>query len=318
VFPNGAPPNPGVVGDHLAITYGERPALDRFSLDVPAGSLFGLLGPNGSGKSTFLTLIASMQPAPAGAYRVFGEPPHRAQTQRVGVVFQENTLEPVATVRESLDLSARLFGIKDDRDGRIRRRLEEVNLDARAGDPVSSLSGGMRRRLEVARALLHDPDLLLMDEPTTGIDPEERQAIWDLIQAERRGGRTVLVATNDLHEADGVCDTVAFIRDGRVVASGTPAELKRGLRAESVRFHWPRANGAVHEIERWDGIGSVTVDGEWLYVSAEDAAPVVARVFNTWPGAVNAVSIDPSSLEDAYFHHVGTRLPGASLSEVAK
>ena len=305
-----APPGPpGVAARDVVRAYGERRALERFSLAVPAGSVFGLLGPNGSGKSTFVTLVAAMTPPDEGQLLVFGEPPAAALRGRVGVVFQENAQDPLMTVEETLALAGRIFGVPR---GQLRARGEEVlrafGLYGRAGEPVSTLSGGMRRRLEMARALLHEPELLLLDEPTTGVDAGERQALWEQLLARRGQERTILLATNDLAEADSVCDKVAFVRDGAVVATGTLQELKRGLRRESVRVMWPGVDEAtLGTVGAWPGTGTVSREGDTVHITVDDGAALVPRLFELAPGQVRAVSIERSTLEDVYFQYVSAR-----------
>lgn len=289
-------------------TYGERRALDGLSLAVPAGSVFGLLGPNGSGKSTFVTMVAAMDPPRAGTLTVFGQPPHAGLRACVGVVFQENSQDPLMTVDETLALAGRLFGVPRRRlQSRSLELLRAFGLEARHADPVASLSGGMRRRLEMARALLHSPELLLLDEPTTGVDAGERRSLWEQLLGHGREQRTILLATNDLAEADAVCDRVAFIAAGRLVAEGSPAELKRGLRRESVRVTWPGARDeAVRAIQTWPGAGPVARDGDTLHITVDDGSALVPRLFELAPGEIRAVSIERSTLEDAYFQHVST------------
>jgi ABC-2 type transport system ATP-binding protein len=289
--------------------YGERVALDNFTLVVPAGAVFGLLGPNGSGKSTFISMVAAMDRPTRGSLRVLGAEPSVALRARIGTVFQENALDPLMTAGETLHLAARLFGLPG-HEGRARSTalLAQFGLADRSGDATASLSGGMRRRLEMARALLHSPQLLLLDEPTTGVDPEERRALWNALLGEARGQRTLLLATNDLAEADAVCDRVAFIQAGRVVASGSPEELKRGLRRESLRVTWPAASeAALAQVGLWPGAGAVTRDGETVHITADAASQLVPRLFDLAPGEIRAVSIETSSLEDAYFQYVTSR-----------
>ena len=294
--------------------YGERLALDGLSVEVPAGSTFGLLGPNGSGKSTLISLLAAMEWPQSGSLAVFGQPPAPALRARVGTVFQENAQDPLMSPVETLALAARLFGVSRALAGaRSTALLRRFGLAERANDAVAVLSGGMRRRLEMARALIHEPELLLLDEPTTGVDPGERRALWDALK--ESGERTVLLASNDLAEADSVCDAVAFIDGGRVVASGTPGELKRGLRAESVRLTWAGASDElVATVAMWPGVGDATVDGETVNLTADDASALVPRLFELAPGAIRGVSIRPATLEDAYFRHVqGRRAPAAGV-----
>lgn len=290
----------------VRVSYGERVALDDFSVSVPTGAVFGLLGPNGSGKSTFLTLVAAMTPPDAGTIEVFGQPPRPALRARTGVVFQENTSDPLMTVTETLTLAGRMFGVpREEIALRGRALLGRFGLDARAKDPVGSLSGGMRRRLEMARALLHEPDLLLLDEATTGVDPGERRALWDALTGAGRP-RTILLATNDLAEADAVCDRVAFVRNGRVAAEGTPAELKTGLRKESVRLVLasPDLIG-LDALATLPGAGTVTRTEEDVLVTVDDAGAFLRGLFERAPAAIREVRVEASSLEDAYFQFVG-------------
>ncbi len=304
-----SPKPPTIEALDIVRSYGDRRGLDGFTLSVPAGSVFGLLGPNGSGKSTFVTMVAAMEPPPSGTLTVFGQAPATLLRRRTGTVFQENAQDPLMTVEETLALSGRLFGLSR---GRIRERGSELlaafGLSERTHDPAAMLSGGMRRRLEMARALLHDPDLLLLDEPTTGVDPDERKAFWQALLERERGTRTVLLATNDLTEADAVCDQVAFVREGRVVITGSPAELKRGLKRESLRVTWPDATGQqLSDVAAWPGAGSLSRNGDVLHITVDDASAFVPRLFAIAHGGIRSVSIETSSLEDAYFLHVGQR-----------
>jgi len=304
-----SPKPPIIEAQGIVRSYGDRRGLDGFTLSVPAGSVFGLLGPNGSGKSTFVTMVAAMEPPPSGSLLIFGQPPSTALRRRTGTVFQENAQDPLMTVEEILSLSGKLFGLSR---SHIRERGSELlaafGLATRAHDATGTLSGGMRRRLEMARALLHDPDLLLLDEPTTGVDPDERKAFWQALLERERGTRTVLLATNDLTEADTVCDQVAFIRDGRVITAGSPANLKRDLKRESLHVTWPDATDAqVAELTSWPEAGALSRDGDILRITVDDASAFVPRLFAVAHGGIRAVSIETASLEDAYFLHVGQR-----------
>jgi ABC-2 type transport system ATP-binding protein len=183
-----------------------------------------------------------------------------------------------------------------------------TGLADRARDPIANLSGGMRRRLDLARALLHRPELVLLDEPTTGIDPGERRALWDALRQSRDAGVTVVLATNDLAEADAVCDAVAFAREGRVLATGNPTELKRGLAAESLHLTWASpAESQLAAVANLPGVSTVTADRDTVRVTARDASALIPALFATAPGQVRAVSLQPTSLEDAYFRIVGQR-----------
>lgn len=295
--------------------YGERRALDGLSLDVPGGSVFGLLGPNGSGKSTFIGLIAAMEAPAEGAISIFGQDPSRDLRGRIGTVFQENAQDPLMRVDETLELAGALFGMaKGDIRARSTELLRVFGLAGRERDAVSTLSGGMRRRLEMARALLHDPELLILDEPTTGVDPEERRALWEALLGGARGRRTILLATNDLAEADAVCEQVAFIQAGQVVAAGSPEELKRGLRREAVRVTWlDVTEDDIVEIAHWEGTGAVSRQGDTVQISVDEASVLVPRLFALSQGRIRSVTIERSSLEDAYFQHVSGRGPVGAM-----
>lgn len=292
--------------------YGERRALDGLSLAIPAGSVFGLLGPNGSGKSTCVSLLAAMAQPDEGVLRVFGQQPCAALRARVGTVFQENAQDPLLSCSEYLALAGRLFGVpRAKRKARTGALLATFGLAERSNEPIANLSGGMRRRLDMARALLHEPELLILDEPTTGVDPDERRALWAALLGSERGTRTILLATNDLSEADAVCDRVAFLRDGRVIATGTPAELKRNMRRDALRLVWNASDEQLAEIASWPGIGDAGRDGDALHLTVDDATAFVPRLFSYAPGEIRSVSIQPATLEDAYFQHVGSRLQPA-------
>ena len=311
------PANPVVQARDVVRTYGDRRALDGFTLSVPRGSVFGLLGPNGSGKSTFVSMLAGMSAPDSGSLDVFGSPPSRRARGHTGTVFQENAQDPLLGVSEYLALAGRLFGVSK---VVLRERsailLAAFGLASRADDEISSLSGGMRRRLEVVRALLHAPELLLLDEPTTGVDADERAALWSALRDAPSGERTVLLATNDLAEADAVCDQVAFVRDGRVVVTGTPDELKRGLRHDAVRVTWAdgTAPPGVEVLERDPHVGGLVQDGASTRFTVDDAASFVPRLFAVVGAAIRAIELQPATLEDAYFQHVGRRTMNAAES----
>ncbi len=349
---NETAPSPAISVRDAVLSYGERRALDGVSLEVAAGAVAGLLGPNGSGKSTLLAIVAGLRTADGGEVRVLGAPPGPEPRRRVGVVFQESCLDLLMTLEETLVLHGRLFGLGGSAlRGRIDELLKQFGLAARRSDAVRTLSGGLRRRLELARALLTSPEVLLLDEPTTGLDPDSRRAFWELLRNARKlgssfpparpegefqsGGHpqapapspllkagagtsplwtprsiTILVATNEVLEAERECDTVAFLYHGRLVAQGKPEELKRGLRHDSVRVECVdgRATVLSKQIEGWPGVGRVTSAGSILHVTVDDVSSFVPRLFQTDPQAIHTIRIEPSTLEDAYFEVAGSPL----------
>jgi lipooligosaccharide transport system ATP-binding protein len=211
--------------------FGSLVAVDGLELEVPTGICFGLLGPNGAGKSTTMRMLTGQAIADAGAISVLGyELPRESKLARarMGVCPQEGDLDVELSVREVLEVFARLYRVPARaRAAAIDAALEVAGLGDRAGDPAAKLSGGMKRRLLIARALIHEPELVLLDEPTVGLDPQVRQQLWSLILALRERGATVLMSTHYIEEAERLADLVAIMSSGRVIAEGTPAELIR-------------------------------------------------------------------------------------------
>ena len=306
VTPPGAPDAAVEVRD-LAYAYGDRPALDGLSLTVPQGAIFGLLGPNGSGKSTLLSMLIGRRAPDRGEIRVLGEALTPQLRARMGIVFQEPSLDQTMTVRETMQLQGRMFGLtRTATSERAGALLERVGLVDRATSMTATLSGGMRRRLELARALLTEPALLLLDEPTLALDLDSRHNLWQHLLEANAGGTTLLLATNDVQEAERYCHMVTLLDEGRVVAAGTPAELKRGLRRDAVRVEWkddPVAEAA--NIQSWPGVGAVRIAGQTTHVTVDAASPFLTRLFEGAGDRIHGVQIEASTLEDVYFQLVG-------------
>lgn len=300
---------PAVEAKDVVFEYDGHRALDRLSLTVPMGSIFGLLGPNGSGKSTLLTLLAGLREPAAGSLTVLGETPSLRLRSRIGLLFQEASLDPLMKVREILWLHGRLFGMPT---YRLRRRiaetLETVGLADRAGAFVRTLSGGMKRRLELARALIPEPQLLLLDEPTTGLDPESEQALWSHLREINARGTTIVLSTNKVPEADRHCQTVAFIHKGRVAAQGTPAGLKAGLKHDGVWLEGDFDHQTVDEVASWPGVGQVKWAPPVLHVTVDDASTFAPRLFQLAGTRVRALRLREATLEDAYFDYAGAAI----------
>jgi len=211
---------------HVSRSFGRVQALDDVSLQVRAGEIYGLIGPNGSGKTTLIRVVMGLLPPDEGEVRVFDRRvPSRRACAQMGYMIQGDALYHGLTVRENLEFFAAIYGVP----ARLRRdRIEEalalVGLAGRAGDLVENLSGGMRQRTSLASTLLHRPRLLLLDEPTVGVDPELRLAFWDHFRGLAGGGTTVVVSTHHLDEA-ARCDRLGLLREGRILADGSPAEI---------------------------------------------------------------------------------------------
>jgi ABC-2 type transport system ATP-binding protein len=217
---------PAILARDLVRTFGSVRALDGLDLEVPTGTIVGVLGPNGSGKTTFIRMLAGLLRPTAGEVRVLGRRPSLATAALVGYMTQAPALYEDLTVRENLVFFGRLFGLSSaDARQRAEELTELVSLSEKARTPVRDLSGGMRQRTNLACAMIHHPRLLLLDEPTVGVDPVLRVTLWDYFRSLNADGATVLLTTHVMDEADR-CDTIALIEAGRSIARGTPSELR--------------------------------------------------------------------------------------------
>jgi len=226
--------------ENVVKRYGNITAVNGVSFSVAQGEIFGLLGPNGAGKTTLIRMLTTLTRPTAGELFVAGYSVREQQLEvkkRIGVVPQQNNLERELTGRQNLLLHALLHKVeRGERERRISELLDYVGLQARAGERVQNYSGGMARRLLIARALVHRPPVLFLDEPTIGLDPQTRRRIWDLIQLMNRDGVTVLLTTHYIEEAESLCHRVGVIDHGRLIALGTPSELKGGVGNYCVEF----------------------------------------------------------------------------------
>lgn len=221
-----SPHNPSVEVTSASFNYGSVRALDGLSLEIPTGVSFGLLGPNGAGKTTLIRLLVGLLKAKQGTVRVLGGPPSSTTARRIGYMPQMASLYMELSARQNLDFFARIYGLRDreQRAERVEQAIRLVDLWPRRNDAVSKLSGGMRQRVSLACAIVHDPPLLLLDEPTVGLDPELRASFWEHFADLNKRGVTIIVSSHTMDDA-AHCDRLAFIRDGRVIAEGSPEGL---------------------------------------------------------------------------------------------
>ena len=224
--------------ENLSKTFGEFTAVDSVSFTVAAGEIFALIGPNGAGKSTIIKMLTTLLPPAAGRARVAGYDIVRQATdvrRSIGYIPQLLSSDGALTGRENLLLSARLYAIpRAEQDGRIKEALEFMELTEEADDLVQSYSGGMIRRLEIAQSMLHEPSVIFMDEPTVGLDPVARKAVWEHVQALREEHQiTIILTTHYMEEVEELADRMALLNKGQIIATGTPSELKAGLGADA-------------------------------------------------------------------------------------
>ncbi|MDX2216815.1 MAG: ABC transporter ATP-binding protein [Oculatellaceae cyanobacterium bins.114] len=219
----------------LSKRYGDRAVLEDLSLAIAPGDIYGLLGPNGAGKTTTINIICNLLRADSGTVKVNGKPVSDATKSWIGVAPQENLLYRSLTCRENLNFFAQIYGLsKRDRQRQVQMCLEAVNLVDRANSPVETLSGGMQRRLSMAIALVHRPKLVILDEPTTGLDIEARYEIWELIKRLKNQGITILLTTHLLEEAERLCQKIGILKGGQLLAEGTLADLRERIAAQEI------------------------------------------------------------------------------------
>jgi lipooligosaccharide transport system ATP-binding protein len=303
---------PVVAARGVTKRFGPDTAVDELDLTVPRGICFGLLGPNGAGKTTTLRMVYGVTRPSAGCVRVFGidvaENP-RAVRARLGVTLQENVLVENLNSRENLRVFGRFHLL---RGARLERRVEEVievlDLGSRAELPVQALSGGFQRRLSIALSLMSDPELLVLDEPTTGLDPAVRLSLWSRVRELRAAGKTVLLTTHYMDEAERLCDRIAIMAKGRAVSEGSPAELiGRHLAREAVELDCtPDEEAAL--LEGFERPPLRTRAGSRLMLYAADTTALVERIHKLDGGDRRPLVVRPSNLEDVFLTVTGTSL----------
>ena len=303
------PDAPLIEAHDLTKRYGEFVAVDGIDFSVERGETFGFLGPNGAGKSSTMRMIGAVSPPSGGTLRVLGGDPERDGPEirsRLGVVPQDDNLDLELDVGENLHVYGRFFGLPRDE---IRRRTDEllefVHLADRRESRVDSLSGGMKRRLTIARALINEPELMLLDEPTTGLDPQARHALWDRLYRLKQRGVTLVLTTHYMDEAEQLCDRLVVMDRAKIVAEGSPRELiERYVEREVVELRFGDRNGGPS----FDGLADhVEVLQDRVVIGTDDGDAVVDEV-HARGLAPETVLVRRSTLEDVFL-----RLTGRSL-----
>ena len=304
-----------IVLDRVTKRYGsgERGvlALDQISLSIPRGTVFGLLGPNGAGKTTVIKLLTGISDLTSGTARVAGFDVVReslAVRARIGWVAAEVILDDDFTGWENLRLQARLQSLAD-WEGRAGELLDYFGLADRKDDKVSQYSTGMRKKLEIALSLLHQPAVIFMDEPTIGLDVATRHMLWDIVTGvHREFGVTVLLTTHYIEEADALCDRIAIIDRGRIIADGTPAELKARVHADLIELE--TADGVTGEqLGRVPGVQEVRAQGRGWVLRVGSSEAVLPRILAAVPAeSLRRVSVEKPSLETVFLFLTGRRM----------
>ena len=296
--------------ESLVHRYDERPALDGVSFEVPSAALFGLLGPNGSGKTTLFRILSTLMIPTRGRTSILGFDvalDANAVRRHIGVVFQAQSIDVKLTAAENLWHQGHLYGLRGAAlKARIREMLERVGLADRAAEKAETFSGGMQRRLELAKGLLHHPSVLLLDEPTTGLDPGARRDLWQYLAILRDQEKvTVLVTTHLMEEAER-CGQLAILNEGKVVALGTPNELKQEIGGDVIVLEARDPESLAHRMQQRFHIETQVLQGK-VRLEREQGHRFLTEVVEAFPGEIDAVSVSKPTLEDVFIRRTGHR-----------
>lgn len=297
--------------ESLSYSYGERIALRELSFSIGEGCLFGLLGPNGSGKTTLFRLLSTLIPVQKGRLDICGHDVSTRQEEvrkQLGVTFQSPAVDVRLTVRENLSCHGRIYGLHGSvlRE-RLALMLERFRLVDRASTLVGQLSGGLKRRVELAKGLMHSPRVLLLDEPTSGLDPRARQDFWDLVLNHVRGsGTTVVVATHLMSEAE-LCDQLLLLDQGQKVAEGSPVDLQSRLAGERLTLRMRDAAAVQAAVEKAVN-AAVIVSGNQLSVRVNDPATQITILLNQFRNEILGLELTRPSLDDVFLELTGRSL----------
>lgn len=310
---------PAIEAVDLVRSFGDVHAVAGVNLTVASGEIYGFLGPNGAGKSTTVRMLTTLLRPTSGVARVAGlnvADDAEAVRLRIGVALQDAALDPKQSGRELLDLQARLYGLtRSDRERRVSEVIDIANIGDAIDRRIATYSGGMKRRLDLAAALIHQPIVLFLDEPTTGLDPASRQTVWEEVgRLNREVGMTIFLTTQYLEEADALCDRIGIIAAGKIVADGTPSDLKRAIGNDVIIVRVSGDPEAVRgHVESIDGVDRVEVRGDQVLVScAQGAATIspVAVALADSPVEVRELTLRTPTLDDVFL-----QLTGGHLSE---
>ncbi len=298
-----------IVTDNLVKRYDEVTAVAGVSLEIAEGEVFGLLGPNGAGKTTTISMLSTLVRPTSGTALVAGLDIIRAPLEvrrNIGIVFQEPSVDDLLSARENLYLHSMLYGMpRREIPGRIEEMLRLVNLSERGDSLVRTYSGGMRRRLEIARGLIHGPKILFLDEPTLGLDPASRKAVWEHIRAlKNRHNTTIILTTHYMEEADSLADRIGIIDKGRVIELGTPAELKKRVGHDLVFLR-----GAIDEaaVKALPFVNTAERDGDRWKIGIADSGVNLQALLNA-AGRIQEVEVRRVTLDDVFLKFAGQQI----------
>jgi ABC-2 type transport system ATP-binding protein len=287
-------------------------AVDNVSLAIPKGQIFGLLGPNGAGKTTTISMICTLLRPSKGTILLDGVNVTKNENlarQKIGLVFQETTLDQELTGWENLEFHARLYKVSD-RNRRVKEALELVGLTADKDVVVRNYSGGMKRRLEIGRSIIHDPSFILLDEPTLGLDPISRRDMWSYIhKLIEKKKVTVILTTHYLEEAERLCTNIAIMDKGKIVVQGTPAKLKAGISNDVVNITLKREDKElVQKLKKLESVKEVKTNGNEVTVYMKDVDKSIITILQNFDQSnVSSLQIKKPSLDDVFLHYAGRK-----------
>ncbi|HWR24807.1 MAG TPA: ABC transporter ATP-binding protein [Methanosarcina sp.] len=305
--------------EHLVKRYGSFTAVDDVSFEIKKGEIFGLLGPNGAGKSTLISILCCLLEPTSGKGTIDGfdlEKNAFEIKKVIGVVPQEISLYPTLTARENLDFYAKIYGLPGQvREQRIARLLEMSGLATRADEKLENYSGGMKRRINIAVALLHNPKILFLDEPTVGVDPQSRKRIYDTILELNRQGMTVLLTTHQMEDAERLCHRIAIVDNGKLIALDTLEGLMKLVgESDVVRVEAQNiTQKAISSLEKIDSVQKLSVDRDMMTIQLLRGREMLANIVDSLTASgtkVDSIQIKEPDLETLFLHLTGTKLRG--------
>lgn len=317
LFPPGGVVSAIISINGLVKKFGSVTALNSVNLEIEKGELFGLLGPNGAGKTTLISILSTILQATSGSASVCGYDVRREQSEvrrSIGIVFQDPSLDDDLTGEENLDFHGRLYGMNHAvRTERIEEVLRLVDLEDRRNDVVKTYSGGMRRRLEIARGLMHQPQVLFLDEPTLGLDPQTRRKIWNYIRSLKESfGMTIILTTHYMDEADQLCSRIAVIDRGDIVALDDPEGLKARLGGDVLELDAARSDQEFAErLLAMEGVHHIGIQDGRIILRVNHGEAVIPKVFETAHSlgiVINSVSMRKPNLEDVFIQLTGREI----------
>ncbi len=298
---------------NLTKKFGTLTAVNKISLDIEEGEIFGLLGPNGAGKTTTISMLATILKPTGGQATVVGHDIVKEMDgvrRNIGIVFQDPSLDDELTARENMDFHGRLYDMsKQERDERTVELLKLVELEDRADDLVGTFSGGMKRRLEIARGLMHLPKVLFLDEPTIGLDPQTRRKLWDYIKAFNRKEKvTIILTTHYMEEADVLCDRIGIIDHGKIIALDHSEKLKDVLGGDIVTIRVDNSKAMKDLLEKTDYIREIKVFDESINLVTHNGSKAIPKIIQLAQEngiTVESATLKRPSLEDVFIHYTG-------------